>query len=108
MKSPAQNLCPGCGVQIPEACVRCRDCGTYLTSDAQKLAEQQAADTSRPEWMVYFDGHQFGPFSVDDLQKAFAAETATVPREALVWKHGLKEWVPAHSVPELWASEPKG
>lgn len=103
MTAPAQNVCPQCGVQIPEACVRCRDCGAFLNENVEQLAGQQAANTSRPEWMVHFDGHQFGPFTVEDLRKAFMAETTTVPREAMVWKHGMEDWVPAHSVPEFWA-----
>ncbi len=103
MNAPAQDLCPGCGTQIPEACVRCRDCGAFLHENAEELASKQAANTSRPEWLVHCDGQQFGPFTTEDLRKAFQAESTIVPREAIVWKHGMGNWVPAHSVREFWS-----
>ncbi|MEP2776839.1 MAG: DUF4339 domain-containing protein [Luteolibacter sp.] len=46
------------------------------------------------EWYVTHEGKQFGPVSLDDLK--FEAERGELnPRLDMVWKEGMKEWMPS-------------
>lgn len=80
--------------------MRCRDCGAFLSRESEELYRAAVVDPSRTEWFVAHRNQQFGPFAATELQAAFRENR--VPMSALVWKHGLEEWMPAHQVSELW------
>jgi GYF domain 2 len=52
-------------------------------------------------WYYARDGAQTGPVSFDDLKKAIGA--GQIGPEDLVWREGTPDWMPAKSVPGLFA-----
>lgn len=48
------------------------------------------------EWFIHIEGKQEGPFSIKDLKNDHRLTPDT-----LVWKKGMKKWMPIRSIPEL-------
>lgn len=96
--NPDLKVC-SCGERVPSNCVRCRECGAFLHETTREFHEQNFAKDDVAEWLVSYNGQQFGPFPTHALREAFA--TNFVPQEAMVWKPGLADWIAAHRVVEL-------
>ncbi|MGK5594001.1 MAG: DUF4339 domain-containing protein [Parachlamydiaceae bacterium] len=47
-------------------------------------------------WYIWFDSKKLGPYSYNDLKKL-----NFVTPDTLVWKKGMKEWLPIRKVAEL-------
>ncbi len=70
----------------------------------QQMGQAMAAPPPVPasgEFFAAIGGRQQGPFALAALQQQASANQLT--RETLVWRQGMKEWVPAGQVPELAA-----
>jgi hypothetical protein len=55
------------------------------------------------QWFCTHDGQRFGPFSDQQLQQLVA--TRRILPTDMLWKEGMTEWVPAYSVPGLFATD---
>lgn len=53
------------------------------------------------QWFCNVGGQQYGPISIDDLKQW--AQQGRLGRADLVWTEGMPNWVPASSVPDLFA-----
>lgn len=47
-------------------------------------------------WFIQLDGHQEGPFSVDELR-----HDSRITPDTFVWKEGFRKWIPIRYVSEL-------
>jgi hypothetical protein len=56
-------------------------------------------DASRDIWHYHMAGKPCGPVSQELLQRYLSS--GNLSAEALVWREGMEDWVPAHQVPEL-------
>jgi len=55
------------------------------------------------EWYYVRDGERVGPRMREEVQALLS--TGTLPPDTLVWSPGMASWTPAHSTPELRASQ---
>ena len=62
-------------------------------------APQVQAPASQPQWYYANQGQQSGPISDSDLARLVA--NGEVLSETLVWREGMQEWLPVHSIPGL-------
>lgn len=56
------------------------------------------------QWFYASGGQQAGPVSFDELRQLVAE--GKVAKEDLVWNQGMKDWLPASTVPDLVAGVP--
>ncbi|QDU41469.1 hypothetical protein Mal4_58370 [Maioricimonas rarisocia] len=47
-----QTTCPSCGTNVPQNCVRCRDCGEFLRAE---IAEHYSEIKKRPSRVIHSD-----------------------------------------------------
>ena len=65
------------------------------------------ADETAPMWYAASGGGQReGPLSLAEMKRRIT--TGSLTGENLVWRQGMANWVPAQSVPELFAARAGG
>lgn len=62
------------------------------------MSIDKSAPSTAP-WFYVEGGHKRGPVQLDEL--VLLIDTASIPRSALVWRHGLTGWMTAESLPEI-------
>ena len=55
------------------------------------------------QWFIVINGAQAGPFTEAQLQSMVA--TGQLTPQTLVWKPGDRDWMPAHTLPWLFAGQ---
>ncbi len=50
-------------------------------------------------WFYALNGSQQGPVSIETVSQLL--QSGQLPPDSLIWKEGMANWLPAHSVPEL-------
>src|SRR5688572_26603528 len=54
---------------------------------------------STPRWFYAQDDNRLGPVAVEQI--AQLVMKGEIPRDALVWRHGLTDWTEATRIPEI-------
>lgn len=90
--------------------IRCKKCDDVIvvkgTSDGEDL---QAAESDfggayghsdgASEWYVVLEGEQVGPITAEEVEAYFSV--GQLSNESFVWRDGLDNWVPIHSISEF-------
>ena len=75
-----------------------------LESPLETEAASPISPALKPQWYYANEGQQLGPVSNADLKKLVAI--SQVLPETLIWREGMSDWLPANSLPELFATDP--
>ncbi len=97
----------GAGMGMGMGFVMAQQMGSLMNptnGQSQVQSQQNAGNTPppMPTAIQYFyanNGQQIGPVSLDQLSVLFA--NRTINKEVLIWKQGMDNWEPLHTVAEL-------